>query len=122
MGVTRGREERGTAGKPLDAGSEAWREERAGSGETAERRERGMEGGKQAAGKPLSAGSKAWREERRQQETAGHWERGMEGGEEAAGNRWTQGARHGGRRGGSRKPLDAGREAWREESRQRVNR
>ena len=42
----------------------------------------------------------------------------MEGGEEAAGNRWTQGARHGGRRGGSRKPLDAGGKAWREERRQ----
>ena len=46
----------------------------------------------------------------------------MEGGEEAAGNRWTQGARHGGRRGGSGKPLDAGSVAWREESRQRGNR
>ena len=42
----------------------------------------------------------------------------MEGGEEAAGNRWTLGARHGGRRGGSGKPLDAGSEAWREERRQ----
>ena len=46
--VTRGRGERGTAGKPLDAGGEAWREERAGSGET------------------LDAGGEAWREERRQ--------------------------------------------------------
>lgn len=60
------------AGKPLDAGGEAWREERrqrgkrwtqgeqhggrkGGRGETAGRRERGMEGGKQAAGKPLDA-------------------------------------------------------------------
>jgi len=43
-----------TAGKPLDAGSEAWREERRRQ-ETAERRERGMEGGKQAEGKPLDA-------------------------------------------------------------------
>ncbi len=41
------------AGKPLSAGSEAWREERRRQQETAERRERGMEGGKQAAGKPL---------------------------------------------------------------------
>ena len=62
--VTRGRGERGTAGKPLDAGSEAWWEERGGSGETAERRERGMVGGEEAAGKPLDAGSVAWREER----------------------------------------------------------
>lgn len=53
--VTRGRGERGTAGKPLDAGSEAWREERRRQQETAERRERGMEGGKQAEGKPLDA-------------------------------------------------------------------
>lgn len=43
--------------------------------------------------------------ERRQQETAERRERGMVGGEEAAGE-----------------TLDAGSEAWREESRQRVNR
>ena len=54
-------------GKPLDAGSEAWREERR-QRETAERRERGMEGG-----------------ERRQRETAGRRERGMEEGKQAAG-------------------------------------
>ena len=42
------------AGKPLDAGSEAWREERR-QRETAGRREQGMEGGKQAEGKPLDA-------------------------------------------------------------------
>ena len=44
----------------------------------------------------------------------------MEGGERRQqGNRWMQGARHGERRGGSRKPLDAGSKAWREERRQR---
>ena len=57
---------RGGSGKPLDAGGEAWWEERR-QRETAGRRERGMEGGerrqRETAGR---RGSKAWREERRQ--------------------------------------------------------
>ena len=64
------------AGKPLSAGSEAWRKERGGSG------------------KPLDAGSEGWRKERRQRV-----------------NRWTQGARHGGRREeAAGETLDAGGE------------
>ena len=75
---------------------------RGGSGENAGCREQGMEGGEEAAGKPLDAGGEAWREERRQRETAGRRESNMEGGERRQrGNRWTQGAGHGGRRGGS---------------------
>ena len=83
--VTRGRGERGTAGKPLDAGRATWREERGGSRKPLDAGSEAWRGERGTAGKPLNAGRATWRKERRQRETAGRRERGMEGGKQAAG-------------------------------------